>query len=839
MKLFQDIPVKQKLTRLTMFSSGLALFIAYIAMGSFEFFFSKTTMVRELKGIANIIGTNSVAAIEFDDPKIGEETLKALDADSKIIAAEIIRNNGSPLVSYQKGTSSHNFALESFGDEQAYFTKNFCFVFQPIMFNGKQIGTIFIKASLQNLYNNLLRIAGIMATVLIGSYFLVYYLLSKFQGIITRPVHHLTNVAKQVATEKNYSIRAVKESEDELGFLIERFNEMLAKIEKGDKDLRETTVSKEYVENIFTTMSDSLVVITPETRIQTVNRATCDLLGYKADELIGKEIVVIIADDEKATRKFFDSQLFFKNLNKEEGILSNQEGSFLSKDGRKVPVLFSGSVMRDKNGKTIGGVVTFDDISALKAGEEKLKLAKEAAENANRAKSLFLANMSHEIRTPMNAILGYSQILMRKKELDQGTKDSIKTIDSSGKNLLTMINEILDLSKIESGKMELQTVDFRLNELIQDVESLFDLRCKQKKLRWISSKLSNQIIVHGDQNKLRQVLINLLGNAVKFTDSGEVSLSIKTLEEDQYLFEVTDTGEGIAVESQQKIFYPFEQVETECQKGGTGLGLAISKKQLELMGAELLLKSNIGVGSNFYFTVHLPPAEKEIITTNPFKNVLHLSPDHQVKALLVDDVKENLEVLSKLLLDIGVEVILAENGKEGVEKVRKHQPDIIFMDIRMPVMSGEEAIKLIQNEYGNDRFKFVAITASAFGRPREHYLSRGFHEFISKPFEVDEIFNCLSELLGVEFVYEVDETVAEKTLEIEEIDLSLITLPEDLYMKLKKSSEICSITEIERLLNEMRRVGGDCNILAERFQRLLITYDLVGIAKDLEQVKYE
>jgi len=839
MKLFQDIPVKQKLTRLTMVSSGLALFIAYIAMGSFEFFSSKETMVRELKGIANIIGTNSVAAIEFNDPEIGEETLRALDADSKIVAAEIIIKNGTSLASYQKGRGTHDFLLENFGDDKVYFTKNFCFVFQPIKFDGQQIGTIFIKASLENLYTSLLRNAGIMATVLICSYILVYFLLSKFQGIITRPVHHLADIAKQVATKKNYSIRAIKESDDELGFLIERFNEMLAKIEKGDQDLRDTTVSKEYVENIFTTMSDSLVVITPKTKIQTVNRATCDLLGYKADELIGKEISILNASDEKATCNFFDSQLFFEHLTKKEGMLSNLEGSFLSKDGRKIPVFFSGSVMRDKNGKIIGAVVTFEDISALKAGEEKLKLAKEAAENANHAKSLFLANMSHEIRTPLNAILGYSQILMRKKELDDGTKANIKTIDSSGKNLLTMINEILDLSKIESGKMELQPVNFKLNDLVQDVESLFDLRCKQKKLRWISSKISDQIIVHGDQTKLRQVLINLLGNAVKFTDSGEVSLSIKVLGEDQYLFEVIDTGPGIAVENQEKIFFPFEQAESEFQKGGTGLGLAISKKQLELMGSKLLLKSNVGEGSNFYFTMHLPSAKEELIVATPFKNVLHLAPDHQIRALVVDDVKENREVLSRVLLDIGVDVIVAENGKEGVEKVREHQPDIIFMDMRMPVMNGEEALKVIQNKYGADQFKIVAITASAFGRPCQYYLDRGFHEFIAKPFQVGEIFNCLSKLLEVEFIYDAIETVDEKLIEFSEINWNLITLPEDLYNRLKYSTDICSITEIERLLNELKSMDGDYNTLVESCERLLKDYDLAEIMKILNQVSHE
>ena len=388
--------------------------------------------------------------------------------------------------------------------------------------------------------------------------------------------------------------------------------------------------------------------------------------------------------------------------------------------------------------------------------EVQLKEAKDDAENANRAKSLFLANMSHEIRTPLNAVLGYSQILLMKKDLDNETKDSIRTIDTSGKNLLSLINDILDISKIEAGKIELNITGFDLKSLINHVSNIFKLRCQQKDLEWKVSEVSEFVNVQGDEDKLQQVLINLIGNAIKFTDSGQVEFVVTPMNNNQYKFDVIDTGKGIPPESQDKIFDAFYQGKEGLQKGGTGLGLAISKKLLELMGSDLLFKSEVNKGSHFHFTLTLPPSGKEVVDDRrgQHRTILSLVPETKIKALIVDDIKENQDVLSCLLSIIGVETITAVNGKDGVDKTREHLPDIIFMDIRMPVMNGEEATKLIQEEFGKDRFKIVAVTADAIGSRRDHYLSKGFHEFIPKPFRAEEIYNSLSELLGTEFVYE-------------------------------------------------------------------------------------
>jgi len=479
-----------------------------------------------------------------------------------------------------------------------------------------------------------------------------------------------------------------------------------------------------------------------------------------------------------------------------------------------------------------------DTNQTLQQQTEELEKSRVAAESANHAKSLFLANMSHEIRTPMNAILGYSQILQRNSELTFSQQKAVGTIQNSGDHLLKLINNVLDISKIEAGRMELKPEDFDLQSLVQTVAMMFELQCREKGLGWTLEGMGEkQILVHGDEGKLRQVLINLLGNAVKFTQEGDVTLRVASPVKGRYHFEVADTGPGMTAEEQGSLFQAFQQGMAGLRRGGTGLGLTISQRQLGLMDSELQVESEPGKGSRFWFEVALSPAEREVKTEvlEDYSQVHSLASGHAVKALVADDVVENRDILQNMLVQIGVEVETVENGQEALAKMEGSQPDIVFLDIRMPVMDGLEAVQLIQANEAWRQVKVAAISASVLDHERQGFLEGGFDDFIDKPFQFERVCACLADLLGVEFEYGEGAMVEE----VEGFDWTEVVLPADLHCDLLEAAELYSVTELEKGISELERLGEGREELAGHLRDLRRKHDIESIVEIIREIKHE
>ncbi len=395
---------------------------------------------------------------------------------------------------------------------------------------------------------------------------------------------------------------------------------------------------------------------------------------------------------------------------------------------------------------------------ATKAGELATK-----AEAANKAKSTFLANMSHELRSPLNAVIGFSQLMIRTKNLPAEQYENASIIHHSGEYLLTLINNVLDFSKIEAEKTTLNKIDVDLYQLLDNLEDMLHLQAINAGLELIFDRGNNlPRYIYTDSMKLRQVLINLLGNAIKFTHQGEVILSVnsienKTSKEYTLNFSIRDTGVGIPGTELDKLFEAFSQTESgrDAQEG-TGLGLAISRQFVQLMGGDITVESNVGQGTTFEFSIQtkLGEAVESQITQN-YRKVLELAPNQPpYKLLIVDDKIINRQLLIKLLAPIGFELKEAANGEEAIAIWDEWEPHLIFMDMRMPIMDGYEATKYIKSTTKGNATAIIALTASVLEEEKAIVLSAGCDDFLRKPFKEQIIFDALNKHLGVQFIYE-------------------------------------------------------------------------------------
>lgn len=477
----------------------------------------------------------------------------------------------------------------------------------------------------------------------------------------------------------------------------------------------------------------------------------------------------------------------------------------------------------------------------LEKSSQQLKLKAQEAEAANQAKSLFLANMSHELRTPLNAILGFSQLMARSETVTSEQKKSLGIINRSGEHLLNLINDILEMSKIEAGKITLNDELFDLHRLLQIIREMFQIKAEAQKL-WFKFILADDLpqFIVGDARKLRQLLINLLSNAVKFTQAGGVTLRSFICKSNQLsdsqaklCFEIADTGKGIAPEELDQLFDPFVQTASGIQSdGGTGLGLSICRQFAELMGGKISATSILGEGSSFAFNIQVKLADSsQVASLSSTQQVKQIAPGQpQYRIAVVDDRETNRLVLVKLLRSIGVEPRTAKNGLEAIALWQEWQPDLIWMDMRMPRMDGYEATRQIKQKFdGNSNGKntiIIALTASAFEEQREKVINAGCDDFICKPFPEQVIFDKLTEHLGVKFIYEKKlndispKSVEQATKSFSFQDLS--SLSAEFIAELNQAAIAVDAEKIENLIAHLPDSHQD---IAQAIKQMLTNYD--------------
>lgn len=607
---------------------------------------------------------------------------------------------------------------------------------------------------------------------------------------------------------------------------------------------------------ILNSAEHTIIATDPQGMILTFNAAAERLLGYKALSVTTRANVVMIHTREELQERaeILSDELGYAIApgfdaivaKARQGVSDIREWTYLRKDGSRFPVWLSITALQDVMGQITGFLGIVRDITDRKQVEEALKQVAIAAQMANHAKSEFLANMSHELRTPLNAILGFAQVMAADPSLQPEHRQQIEIINRSGSHLLELINDILEMSKIEAGRTPLKIEPFDLGPMLRDLEDMLRFKAHEKNLRLLTEIAPDvPLYIRADQAKLRQVLINILGNAIKFTQTGSITLRVHRGSAEFKLrnyrdssaeflqFEVEDTGPGIAQEDMNLIFESFGQTETGRKSGqGTGLGLPISLQFVRMMGGEIQVSSILGVGSTFIFEIQVEPLDSsEVPRTQSKGAVIGLAPDQPSKRILVvDDMIESRLLLVKLLDSIGFEVREAENGQEAIAQWLQWQPDLILMDLRMPVMDGYEATKQIKASAGSQKPAILALTASVFEEDRSAVFTAGCDDFLRKPLEKDELLEKIGYHLNVDYIYSKDIPPFQRLKpEIEAGELSMDKLksylekmPNKWVEKIYDAAAQCSDDMILELTKEMptdfEPLGLALSKLAENFQ---------------------
>lgn len=578
---------------------------------------------------------------------------------------------------------------------------------------------------------------------------MVVFYLSKY---FSMPIVELARVTAGHARGDHFNRVDIKTS-GEVQLLVDSFNRMA-------EDLKKTTVSRDYVDNIIDSMQEVLIVLSPEGRMTRVNKAAVRLLGYEEKELMGRQMGMIIAGESSGEDA--ESEDIWKGY-----FSGNTEKTFLARDGRQIAVLFSAAMIWDNHNAFQGVVCVAQDIAELKKAEKELIEARRAAEESNRIKSEFLANMSHEIRTPMNGIIGMTTLALE-TDLTEEQRDYLGTIRRSANVLLDTINNILDFSKIEAGKLSLEVIQFNLRLTVEGVIDTLAPQASAKGLElacYVSPDVPSML--EGDPGKLRQILLNFGSNAVKFTHKGEVVIRVELEEEREdratIMFSVTDTGIGIPRDKRGVIFDAFVQGDGSTTRlyGGTGLGLSITKNLAMMMGGKIGVESEVGRGSRFWFSATFAKQGEE--DASPDESLPDLK---DLRVLVVDDNETNALILAKMLARFGCRTEAAAGGADAIrtlkEASRGDNPfQLLFLDMQIPGMDGERTATIVRHTPGISTIPIIVLTSVGRRGEVSHLRDLGCDGYLIKPVRQSLLLDTIAAVMSI---HEGNRNVKDKTV---------------------------------------------------------------------------
>ncbi len=714
------------------------------------------------------------------------------------------------------------------------------------------IGVLDTKGTLLEANQSALQFAGVGEDEVLGKPFWEgpwWGHSEELQQRLKQAVHDASNgdlvrfEATHVSPEGNvryidFSLKPVTDSQGRVVQLIPEGRD-ITELKQAEKDVMLMSFALDNVR-------EAAFLIDKNSRFRFVNEGACLALGYSREELLNMSVADVDPDwpEERWEEHWRELQA--------KGSMVF-EGQHRTKDGVVFPVEISANYFQ--YGQQDFNLALVRDITERKQVEdevkrysdsledmvqrrtEDLRLARDAADTANKAKSTFLANMSHELRTPLNAILGFSHMMQQDSSVSESQRQNLDIINNSGEHLLKLINDVLEIAKIEAGKQQLDTATFDLQALVREVSEMMQLRAGQKGVELKLEQSSGfPRYIKGDEARLRQILVNLVGNAVKFTDKGEVviRLAIKDNAVHHLLLEVEDSGPGISAEDQDNLFQPFVQMPEGKMQGGTGLGLSIVQQFVRLMNGTISVESELGKGSLFRVELPLDEAEEEdviYLCEQSHGDVIGLVPGQPTyRILIAEDQYDNQLLLVKLMTDIGMEVRTASDGGECIRIFKEWKPDLIWMDRRMPVLDGVEATKRIRKLPKGDEVKIVAVTASAFKEQKEELMASKMDGFVSKPYRFNEIYDCLQSQLGLKFLYS-DENHGTQGVSATLNPEMLVGVGEELCTALGEAIDALDNRRIEEII---RRIGEKDRPLALILSRLADNYDYPTILNVLD-----